>query len=287
MGVYDKKPDPFLIRISVLPGDKPRLDLSCAGYDGGKWRGKGLANYLMSWLPDYALNDEQLQHFTHASGWTQFREAAARIYTTKYADKRGEIGEISLHAICRQHFNTVPLVPRVFYLTGTNELVKGFDLVHYRNPHPKQPIELWLGESKFYKNRSTAIADAIASLRKHIDHGFLKNDKLLIGPQIPHSTPRYEDIRAIFRDNTPIDDLKARAVFPIGIFAESPAVKSKTNHDAAYFSAINAELSALSASVVQSGLTAEIQILLIYVPLLSKSEIIKHFDSKLKAIQDD
>jgi hypothetical protein len=70
MSVYDSKPDPFLIRLDAEPGDKPRLDLSCVGFDGGVWRGKGLVNYLISWLPDYALDNEQLKGTSKNAGFS-------------------------------------------------------------------------------------------------------------------------------------------------------------------------------------------------------------------------
>jgi hypothetical protein len=285
MSAYEKMPDPFFIRLDVKAGEKPRLDLPCAGYDGSDWRAKGFVNHLISWLPDYALDNEQLKQFSHASAWEQFREAAIRIYTTKYSEMRGEIGEICLHAICRRHFNTFPLVPRVFYLSSSNEVVKGFDLVHYRLPE-NEKIELWLGESKFYKDRKAAIAAAIHSVKLHLSHGFLKNDKLIIGPQIPSSTPRYAEIRGLFKDNTPIDQLKAKAVFPIGIFAESEAVSGNTSHTEAYLKSVALELEELATAVTSSGLADDVSIVLIYVPLRTKAEIINSFDMKLKAIQD-
>ena len=215
------------------------------------------------------------------------REAAARVYRTKHSETRGEIGEISLHAICRQHFDTVPLVPRVFYLSSSNEVIKGFDLVHYRLPPNDGDVEIWLGESKFYKDSADAITAAITSVRTHIDHGFLKKDKLLIGPQIPSDTPRYEEIRALFKDNTPIDTLKTKAVFPIGIFAESQAAGAHSTHSPEYLSELAAEIDALAAEVVASELADEVAILLIYVPLRTKPQIVEDFDVKLMAIQDD
>jgi len=287
MGVYDSKPQPFFIPLPVVDSDGMQRRLPCVGFDGGDWRLKGFVNHLISWLPDYALDDANLREFNHANGWEKTREAAVRIYTTAYPEGRGEIGEISLHAICRSMFDTVPLVPRSFYLTSANDVVKGFDLVHYRITSPEQPIEIWLGESKFYQDGKRAIADALSSIRTHIDHGFLKRDKLLIGPQIPKDTPRYEEVRALFQDSTPIDQLKARAVFPIGIFTESSSVGSFTTHCQEYISAVTSEIDALSAKVVASGLGKQISIVLIYVPLRSKAEIIEKFDLKLKAIQDD
>lgn len=35
-----------------------------------------------------------------------------------------------LHAVCRDFFGTIPIAPRVFYLTSSNDVVKSFDMAH-------------------------------------------------------------------------------------------------------------------------------------------------------------
>ncbi|MFX8000731.1 Hachiman antiphage defense system protein HamA, partial [Acinetobacter baumannii] len=87
--------------------------------------------------------------------------------------------EIALHAICREYFGTIPVAPRVFYKSSSNDPVKSFDLVHARFPSP-ETFQIWLGEAKFYADGPQAIAAAIASIKSHIERGFLTREKLLL-----------------------------------------------------------------------------------------------------------
>jgi len=139
----------------------------------------------MDWLADYALLEDELK-VSHTNMYVRLREAAARIYTSDKYQKRGELGEVLLHAICRDFFGTIPIAPRVFYLTASNDVVKSFDMVHVRYLM-EGAFELWLGEAKFFQNASEAMNSAVESIKAHIDAGFLRNEKLLLGPQISKS----------------------------------------------------------------------------------------------------
>ena len=68
---------------------------------------------FIEWLPEYALPEDGLA-VTHANIYVKLREAAVRVYTSEKYTKRGEAGEITLHAICRDYFDTLPISPRVF-----------------------------------------------------------------------------------------------------------------------------------------------------------------------------
>ncbi len=187
MSVYDFKPDRFLEQRHSDPKQSPKRDVYCAGFELAQWRCVPLAYHLVEWLPDYALAEDELRTH-HGNAFVKLRQAAVRVYTSKKYEFRGEAGEIALHAICRDYFNTIPISPRVFFKSTSNDVIKSFDLVHARFPKDK-PFEIWLGESKLYDDASAAISSAISSIKDHIDKGFLTNQKLLLGPQIPKSTP--------------------------------------------------------------------------------------------------
>lgn len=203
LSVYDNKPARFLERLHAATADKLSTELICAGFELGKWRCKPFAFHLAEWLPDYALLSEELD-LNHANSLLKLHQAAVRVYTSQKYEKRGEAGEIALHAICRDFFGTIPISPRVFYKSASNDVVKAFDMVHVRFPSTSK-LEIWLGESKLYSNGADAIRDAIASIRLHIEGGFLSNQKMLLGPQIPKNTPRYEEISAIFQEEKGTD----------------------------------------------------------------------------------
>lgn len=283
MSVYDNKPERFLEKLHRIEVVKLSCDLLCAGYEVGKWRCKPFAFHLAEWLPDYALPEDELR-VNHANSLAKINQAAIRVYTSAKYEKRGEAGEIALHAVCRDFFGTIPISPRVFYKSAANDVVKAFDMVHARLPEG-EPVEIWLGESKLYTDGSSAMSDAIASIRKHVDAGFLSNEKLLLGPQIPKTTPRYDEISAIFKKQTRLDQLLNRAIFVVGILCDSVAARNAKERDAQYFAGATNELAALAASLSASGLAKTLKVVLVYIPLASKAELVEAFDAQLKGLQ--
>jgi hypothetical protein len=61
-------------------------------------------------------------------------------------------------------------------------------------------------------------------------------------------------------------------------------VSSHEEHSPEYISAAGAELQKLAARIAKSGLHQKIEIVLIYLPLCSKQDLVKAFDEKLKGI---
>lgn len=236
----------------------------------------------MEWIADYALKEYELR-VKHTNMYIRLKEAAARVYNSDNYKKRGEIGEILLHAICRDFFGTLPFAPRVFYLTSSNDVVKSFDMVHVRYLGP-QFFEIWLGEAKFYKSSEEAIRAAIASIEAHIDQGFLRNEKLLLGPQVSKEIPRYQEIRDLFSVQTSLDALFKTAVFPVCIACDSPAAALGGTNPERYVAGVAGELAAMATKITASGLTQKIRIMLIYVPLGSKESLADAFDLRLKGL---
>ncbi|MDA5245325.1 DUF1837 domain-containing protein [Agrobacterium tumefaciens] len=281
MTVYADKPERLLTQIST---DSAIMSKSsyCAGFELKAWRCNALADHLIDWIADYALKEEELSG-SHGNMYVRLKQAAARIYSTENYGKRGEIGEILLHAVCRDFFSTIPLAPRVFYLTSSNEVVKSFDLVHVR-PLDTSSFEIWLGEAKFYKDSDDAIRAAISSVEAHIDQGFLNNEKLILGPQVSKDVPYWAEIRKLLSSRTSLDELFKSAVFPICIACDSYAVGGHETHCESYSAAVVKEIDILASKVVDSGLNQKITIQLIYVPLASKDSLAEAFDKRLKGL---
>jgi hypothetical protein len=281
MNVYDNTPARLLLQLhsEATPWQH---DSFCAGFEISQWRCSALADHIIEWLPDYALKEDEL-NVNHGNIYVRLKEAAARVYSTKEYNKRGELGEITLHAICRDYFKTIPLAPRVFYKTASNDVVKSFDMAHVRYVDDST-FEIWLGESKFYKSGASAISAAIKSVKEHIDAGFLKREKFILGPQISLSLPNAEKIRKLLASQTSIDALFQNAVFPVCIVCDSDAVKTHKNHTAEYIESVYSELAELRDRLDQSALPSKIKMHLIYVPLESKDKVAKAFDKRLKSL---
>jgi len=129
------------------------------------------------------------------------------------------------------------------------------------------------------------VSAAVASITEHIGQGFLTNQKLLLGPQIPKSTPHYNKIVEIFESQTSLDKFLNTAVFVVGVLANGDAIQSAKTSDASYRTKTVAELQALAAQLSKSGLQAKVKLILIYVPLKNKETFSQEFDSRLKALQ--
>jgi len=229
------------------------------------------------------LPEEELR-IDHGNVLIKLNQAAVRVYSSAKYASRGEAGEIALHAICRDFFGTIPISPRVFYKSATNDVIKAFDMVHVRFPKDDS-IQIWLGESKLYKSGVSGIVDAIKSIRQHIDGGFLSNQKLLLGPQIPKTTARYDDIMRIFSKQESLDTLMKNAVFVIGILSDSKAVAQATKHDQDYIDSATEEIEQLEKKLTASELPAKLKLILAYVPLLNKKVFVDAFDRRLKGLQ--
>jgi len=282
IGAYAIKPERLLEQLSIDFSSNPSSMSACAGFELQAWRCNALSSHLIDWISDYALREEEL-HVNHSNMYVKIREAAIRIYTSEKYEKRGEVGEIILHSICRDFFDTIPISPRVFYLSSSNDVVKSFDMAHVRYLD-EENIELWLGEAKFYKNSSDAVSQAISSIKDHIDQGFLNREKLLLGPQISKDLPHYQKIRHLFSEKTSLDKLFASAVFPICIACDSDAAATGVAIDDAYREAVLSELEALRQSLIASGLASQIRLVLLYVPLGCKASLAEAFDKRLKGL---
>ncbi|MFS8977579.1 DUF1837 domain-containing protein [Cupriavidus necator] len=278
---HDNLPDRLLTRLHS--NDVPWLhDSYCAGFEISQWRCSALADHLIEWMPDYALMEEELD-VHHGNMYVRLKQAAARVYSTDQYGKRGELGEIALHAICRDFFGTIPLAPRVFYKTSSNDVVKSFDMAHVRYVG-ESGFEIWLGESKFYKDGIDAVSAAIQSVKTHINAGFLKHEKLLLGPQVSKDIPHSQAIRKLLASQTSLDALFQNAVFPVCIACDSNAVLAHKSHTEAYVGSVLTELNVLRDKLNQSGLPQQIKMHLIYVPLESKERVAKAFDKRLKGL---
>lgn len=282
LSVYDNKPERFLKRLFANDNDLPTR-LYCADFEREEWRCQQFAFHLAEWLPDYALPEEELR-VNHGNVLLKLHQAAIRVYTSSKYESRGEAGEIALHAICRDFFGTIPISPRVFYKSASNDVVKAFDMVHVKLPENKPP-QIWLGELKLYKSGASAVTEAIASIKAHLEGGFLSNQKIIIGPQIPKSTPRYDEIAQIFSKQESLDELISKAVFVVAILCDSKAVSAAKRHDDAYISAASRELSDLASKFSNSGLPSGLRLLVLYVPLFSKKSFVEAFDKRLKGLQ--
>jgi Cap4 SAVED domain len=274
-------PKPFLDSPLLDSEPNSQLNCICPGFELKKWRCERLAAHLIDWLPDFAIRHDDLP--PRIENITDYRklieDAAERIYKTEKSESRGEIGELLLHAVCRQFSGTFPAVSKIYYKDSSNDVVKGFDLVHTRYDVATDEMQLWLGEAKFYRSGSEAVNDAVTSIRKHLDAGFLTSEKVLIGNKVSKDTPGYSQLEHLFDRDTSLDQIFKRLIIPVLIAYDSDSA-SAYKDDTSYNGALAVEIKKLQRSLL-TKLPADISVFCFYFPMHTKEALISQFDRRL------
>lgn len=278
------KPKTSLLPAIEIEDEAHVIKVYCVGLEAGEWRHNTLAQNLMAWLPDFALIPDEGLDDQGDNSWERFRHAAEQIYKTGVPEKRGEIGELVLHILCRTYFDTFPSVSKLYYKSSRGEVVKGFDLVHTKYDEDKKDVEFWFGESKFYQDGVSAAREAIKSIKDHLDLGFLKSEKIMVFNKVVNSTPGFEKIEFLLNIDTSIDELTKRMVLPVLITFDSKSLAYAEIMDENYIEELEKEVSPLAAKFLDETEFAELDLRLLFVPTDTKLELLKRFDSIVSTI---
>jgi hypothetical protein len=278
---YSEMPDPFLRAIVKQVDKLPGLAGICAGFEEETWRSEHLADHLLEWLPEFALNDREYTSLRGANAVRRLKEAARTVYSSDKYERRGELGEILLHAIIRQEFGSVPIISKVYFKDANNDTVKGFDAVHL--VEAPDGLELWLGEVKFYTGAKQAIRDVVAELQVHTRTPYLRSEFAAIWRKVdPHSPYRNQLKPLLDGRNLSMDTIFKRLRIPVLLTYDSQTLSRHVRWTADYERAITAEFEKHHREFCQAGLPREIDIVLILLPTNTKKHLQAHFDRKLK-----
>ena len=196
---HEPCPEPF---IEVICKDPWGLDI---GFEDNDWRHQQFAEHLMDWLPEFALSYTERKGINQANARKLLKKSANLIYNSEKYKARGEFGEMILHAILRQEFNTLPAISKIFFKDSPNDTVKGFDCVHV--VPAESGLELWFGEIKFYKSISDAITDVIEELDTHTQTEYLRQEFSIIENKIDPDWPYAEQLKKLTRQNVSMDSI--------------------------------------------------------------------------------
>lgn len=263
----------------MLPG----LTGVCAGYEMGAWRSDQLAGHLLEWLPEFALNERELAGLRGVNAVRALRNAARTIYTSPKYERRGEVGEILLHAIIRQEFGSVPAISKIYFKDSSNDTVKGFDCVHV--VEGGDGLELWLGEVKLYTDADAAVRDVVKELNEHTKVPYLRSEFAAIWRKLDPSSPHRAALQPLLDgDNVSMDAVFRRLCIPVLLTYDSETVAAHKQSDAAYEAAISAEFRRHHDRFRAAGLPTEVRIILILLPMNDKASLLARFDAKLKGL---
>ena len=234
------KPEAFLtVRVHQVDVS-PSLCGLCVGYEGGSWRAAQLADHIIEWLPEFALTPSEWLSMQHANSVSLIRRAARIVYQSEKFQRRGEFGELFLHAAIRQVHDSLPAISKIYYKTGVNDTVKGFDAVHVVGP--PEDMELWLGEAKFYESVNDAMNEVIGELEAHLVTDYLRSEFLLIKGKIDDAWPHAEPLKQLLSPNTSLDVVFKRACIPVLLTYDSECVSKHSACSNQYAAEFAAEL---------------------------------------------
>jgi hypothetical protein len=274
------KPTRLLQRIAQSEDD-PVAVVLCPDFAVGSWRYKLLAEHLFDWLPDAALRTDERRALLYEPN-KQLAQSCRRMFDTADPSKRGEVGEILLHAICRQEFHTTPFVARLFYKMRSNDSITSIDVVHVVFNDRISGVELWLGEAKLYDNMQEARYAALKSIRPLWDPEFLTEMKALIGPKIDSGAPYLEELSWLFQEETTLDQIIRRIVIPICLAADYPATTAAIQRDDSYLEQVAAEMNAARAYFAQR-IPAQVNFVVILVPMDSKLKLENAVNARIQS----
>lgn len=255
----------------------------CANYEQGRWRAEGLAAHLIEWLPEFALPWSERQAFSTATGVRQLRRAATVVYTSDKYQKRGEFGELILHAVLRDFYGTEPAVAKLFYKSAMNDTVKGFDAVHI--VAAPDGLELWLGEAKFYRDLNAAIRDVVEELHTHFADEYLRDEFLLITNKMDPAWPYATALSAFLDRNTTLDDILPRVRVPVLLTHDSPVLQAHASRSDEYTVAFREEAEAASERFRTAAPPDGLQTRLVLLPLGTKEDLLDSLHSRLQHAQ--
>lgn len=262
----------------------PKLHGVCAGYESGKWRAKELSHYLMEWLPEFSLSYSERASINQTNAVAQLRRAAQVVYDTDKYDRRGEFGELLLHALMRETIGTEPAISKIFFKDSVNNTVKGFDAVHVLAT--SSGLELWLGEVKFYKAIGLAIDHVVKELEDHFKDDYLKKEFGLIVNKLDRDWSGAKELQDLLHKNRSLDEVVSTIVVPVLLTYESPTSQSYTTASVAYKQALEAELVANHKKFVSKNKVTKVRVELFLFPMASKQELLTQLHKRLSAAQD-
>lgn len=277
-------PDPFLELVVHDVDVDPSLTALCVCYELGQWRAAAFARHLFEWLPEFALTWSERQRFSDSTSVALLRRAADVVYRSEKYQRRGEFGELILHAVIRQVFESEPAISKIFFKSASNDTVKGFDAVHI--VPTRDGLELWLGEAKLYTEISGAINAVVAELQDHLEADYLRSEFSLIENKVDEDWPYAAQLKQLLSPNTSLDRVFKRVTVPVLLTYESPTLLGHREHTEDYASAFEAEVRQHWSSFRGKALPENVMIRLFLLPLQNKAALLEELDGLLRVWQN-
>lgn len=280
----NNRPEPFWHELVVHDLNAlPKLTGLNVGHELSTWRYDSFVDYIFDWLPEFALKYSDLTKINSGTAVSFIRRAARTVYNTDKYRRRGEFGELFLHAVIRELFNSEPIISKLYYKSAVNDTVKGFDAVHVVDVGGE--LELWLGEVKFYKDIASAITDVAVELHNHVDRDYLREEFSLVTSKIDDNWEYAEQIKRLLSERTSLDEVFKRLCIPVLLTYESPVVNNYANITNEFEQKLLDEISSHHAKFKNKVSKLNLNLHLFLMPLEDKQKLLSRMHKKLEGLQ--
>ncbi len=251
-------------------------------YEEGDWNYRQFVTWFGEHLPAFALTPSEYAALTDR-GLNDKLERAAGIFFDKRPkgpyDTRGEIGELILHGVIRDIYQTTPLISKIYYKTAPGDPVKGADTVH-AIILDGEVDSLWLGEAKFYRDSADGIAAAVKSISDMLER--LKNRKefMFIRHHLDKDDPNAAAVESLISDATSLDEIKPKLCIPVLVTYESSVTGAHTKISADFLTELEKELEPLFADFYKKTESIdEVDVHIFFMPMKDKDQLLKIVDT--------
>lgn len=201
--------------------------------------------------------------------------------------RRGEFGELILHLILRDQFNTIPLLSKIYFKDSLGHTVHGFDCVHIE-PESKT---LWLGESKLYLDPKRGLHELINDIEEHFKVDYLDAEFSLIAKKIKHfdNIPESEHWKMLLSSSSKLKDKLNEIYIPL-LCTYSCELFTKYNDetDINFIDEYEKKIRSLNEyfeSKNNHPLKSKLKIIIILFPVQCKLTLVKKLHNKLSLLQ--
>lgn len=257
---------------------------------------------LFNDIPDFALGTDVVNRKSKTIGMVPtIREAMKKLYSIKeiqearkeYLDsnstedkyiKRGEFGELLLYHLLHEYFGADALISKIYFKDSVGSVAHGFDAVHVDTSNNI----LWLGESKLYKDSSSAIRELAKDVTEHFNVDFMNSEFQIITNRINDSNiPCNDFIKKLLDPNT--TTIERLANINVCLFAAFESNSLANFNKDSFEETLKNEVDRLSKKM--NGLLKEhawvddLNVYLLLFPLDNKREFVSSLHRKLKGAQ--
>lgn len=231
---------------SLSPVDNKKVLSLINDFEDGKWRYLKFENFIWDNISETALSYRERESLIDQSHSLLTTAAKNLRLTDKSKDEKGrgsELAEIVLYGIMKHYYNSLPVVPKIFYKQSSQDNAKGADSVHIVLDDDSD-FSIWFGEAKFYGSIEDArLEKVVQSVENLLNSDKMRKENSIITnvsdiDYFVQSEKLRTAIKKLLSPVSSLDNLKPKLHIPILLLHECAITKGCTSLTNEYKAAI-------------------------------------------------